>query len=121
MLTQIKLKAYVTIQTDTVNINELTYSLQTKISLKQNVLTKFHEEKIVPPPVFRPTGTIFEIFYEDPTINVASRENAPPPGGHVFQANGTIFEFVQDTIRTNLQSKLHVAARMLTRFYYSHI
>ncbi|KAH3733510.1 hypothetical protein DPMN_039939 [Dreissena polymorpha] len=51
----------------------------------------------------------------------------PPPGGHVFQATGTIFEFVQDIIGTNLLTKFHddrkinVASRVLTRFYYSHI
>ncbi|KAH3795521.1 hypothetical protein DPMN_149076 [Dreissena polymorpha] len=77
-------------------------------------------------------------------INVASRvltrKNAPPPGGHVFQPTGIIFELVQDIIEItdsrlqytlrvemNLLTKFHedqtinVASRVLTRFYYSHI
>ncbi|KAH3711194.1 hypothetical protein DPMN_070695 [Dreissena polymorpha] len=77
-------------------------------------------------------------FHEDQKINVASRvitrfyychiwKNAPPPGNHVFQSTGIIFELVQDIIRMNLQTKFHedrtvnVASRVLTRFYYSHI
>ncbi|KAH3769528.1 hypothetical protein DPMN_170799 [Dreissena polymorpha] len=78
-------------------------------------------------------------FHEDWTINVASRvltrKNAPPPGCHfhedltinvvsrvhVFQANVTIFELIQDSIETNLLTKFHedwtinVASRVLTR------
>ncbi|KAH3853137.1 hypothetical protein DPMN_095659 [Dreissena polymorpha] len=64
-------------------------------------------------------------------INVASRvltrKNAPPPGGHVFQPTGIIFELVQDMIGMNLLTKFHedrkinVASRVLTRFYCSHI
>ncbi|KAH3700302.1 hypothetical protein DPMN_075277 [Dreissena polymorpha] len=59
------------------------------------------------------------------TINVASRvltrNNAPPPGGHVFQLTQTIFKLVQDIIRMNLLTKFHedrtinVASRVLTR------
>ncbi|KAH3716535.1 hypothetical protein DPMN_059259 [Dreissena polymorpha] len=52
-------------------------------------------------------------FHEDRKINVASRvltrfyyshikKNAPPPGGHVFQPTGIIFELVQDIIGINL-------------------
>ncbi|KAH3876301.1 hypothetical protein DPMN_000140 [Dreissena polymorpha] len=48
--------------------------------------------------------------------------NAPPPGGHVFQATATIFELVRDIIGTNLNlTKFHddrtinVAPRVLTR------
>ncbi|KAH3882474.1 hypothetical protein DPMN_006414 [Dreissena polymorpha] len=75
-----------------------------------NLLTKFHEDwkinvasrvltrKNVPPPG--------DHFYEDQTINVASRvKNAPPLGSHVFQANITIFELIQDIIETNLLTK----------------
>ncbi|KAH3779370.1 hypothetical protein DPMN_157172 [Dreissena polymorpha] len=98
-----------------------------------NLLTK----KNAPPPgsyVFQPTGIIFELvqyiigmnlltkFYEDQTINMASRvKNAPPIGSHVFQANVTIFELIQDMIKTNLLTKFHedwtinVAHRELTR------
>ncbi|KAH3781725.1 hypothetical protein DPMN_159629 [Dreissena polymorpha] len=76
--------------------------------------------------VLQQTGTIFELFHEDPTINVAStvltrqifiahngrqtldkRKNAPPPGAHVFQP--TIFEIFHDN-RT-----INVASRVLTR------
>jgi len=55
------------------------------------------------------------------------RKNAPPPGSHVFQPTGIIFELVQDIIGMNLLTKFHedrtvnVASRVLTRFYYSHI
>ncbi|KAH3736030.1 hypothetical protein DPMN_042590 [Dreissena polymorpha] len=71
-------------------------------------------------------------FREDRTINVASRvltrfyyshirKNAPPLGSHIFQANVTIFEVIQDIIETILLTEFHedwtinVAARGLTR------
>ncbi|KAH3713429.1 hypothetical protein DPMN_073222 [Dreissena polymorpha] len=71
-------------------------------------------------------------FHEDQTINVASRvltrfyyshlrKNTPPLGSHVFQANVTIFELIQDITENNLLTKLHedwtinVASRELTR------
>ncbi|KAH3738623.1 hypothetical protein DPMN_045262 [Dreissena polymorpha] len=82
--------------------------------------------------VFQPTGIIFKRvqdiigmnvltkrnaqplgshFYEDWTINVASRvltrKNATPPGGHVFQPTGIIFELVQDITGINLLTKFH--------------
>ncbi|KAH3736204.1 hypothetical protein DPMN_042767 [Dreissena polymorpha] len=52
-----------------------------------------------------------------------SHVKCPAPGGHVFQATGTIFELVPDTcfIGTNLLTKFHddqtmnVASRVLTR------
>ncbi|KAH3857285.1 hypothetical protein DPMN_099891 [Dreissena polymorpha] len=69
-------------------------------------------------------------FHEDRKINVASRvltrKNAPPPGSHVFQPTGIIFELIQDIIGMNVLTKFHedrtvnVASRELTRFYYSH-
>ncbi|KAH3775896.1 hypothetical protein DPMN_177306 [Dreissena polymorpha] len=50
-------------------------------------------------------------FHEDQTIHVASRvhikKNAPSLGSHVFQANVTIFEFIQDIIETNLLTNFH--------------
>ncbi|KAH3749623.1 hypothetical protein DPMN_184124 [Dreissena polymorpha] len=46
-------------------------------------------------------------FHEDRKINVAYRENALPPGSHVFQPTGIIFELVQDIIWMNLLSKFH--------------
>ncbi|KAH3857732.1 hypothetical protein DPMN_100345 [Dreissena polymorpha] len=70
-------------------------------------------------------------FHEDQKINVASRvhikKNAPPPGSHVFQPTGIIFELIQDIIWMNLLTKFHedqtanVASRVLTRFCFSHI
>ena len=109
--------------------------------------------KTATPPgghVFHSTGTIFELvqdiigthvltkFHEDWTINVTSRvltrfyyshirKTATPPGSHVFQPTGTIFELSPDIIRTNVLTKFHedwtinVTSRVLTRFYYSHI
>ncbi|KAH3833285.1 hypothetical protein DPMN_106591 [Dreissena polymorpha] len=93
-----------------------------KINVASRVLTSGH--------VFQPTGIIFELiqdiigmnlltkFHEDQTKNVASRvltrfyyshirKNAPPLGRHVFQANVTIFELIQDIIETNLLTKYH--------------
>ncbi|KAH3719748.1 hypothetical protein DPMN_062619 [Dreissena polymorpha] len=52
--------------------------------------------------------------------NVLTMKNAPPPGGHVFQPTGTIFELIQDIIETNLLTKfngdqtINVASRVLT-------
>ncbi|KAH3723756.1 hypothetical protein DPMN_049550 [Dreissena polymorpha] len=74
-------------------------------------------------------------FHEDWTINVASRvltrfyyshvkpykKNAPPLDGHVFQTNVTIFELIQDILKTNLLTIFHqdwtknVASRVLKR------
>ncbi|KAH3748541.1 hypothetical protein DPMN_182987 [Dreissena polymorpha] len=64
-------------------------------------------------------------FHEDWTINEASRvltrQNAPPPGGHVFKATKTIFELIQDISGKNLLTKFHddrkinVTSRVLTR------
>ncbi|KAH3893543.1 hypothetical protein DPMN_017691 [Dreissena polymorpha] len=98
-----------------------------------HVLTKFHEDwtKNVTSRVFtRKTATPpGDHFHEDMTINVTSRVltrfaiyiTATPPGGHVFQSTGTIFELVQDIIGTHVLSKFHedwtinVASRVLTR------
>ncbi|KAH3890074.1 hypothetical protein DPMN_014144 [Dreissena polymorpha] len=50
-------------------------------------------------------------FHEDRKINVASRvltrKNAPPPGGHVFQPTGIIFELVQYIIEMNFMTKFN--------------
>ncbi|KAH3852006.1 hypothetical protein DPMN_094495 [Dreissena polymorpha] len=67
---------------------------------------------------FQATGTIFEIvqdiigtnllttFYDDRTINMASRKNMPRPlGGHVFPPTGTIFELIQGIVGTNRLTK----------------
>ncbi|KAH3877698.1 hypothetical protein DPMN_001574 [Dreissena polymorpha] len=56
--------------------------------------------------------------------NILTKKNAPPPGGHVYQATGTIFELVQDIIGKNLLTKFHddrkinMASRVLTRRPY---
>ncbi|KAH3823762.1 hypothetical protein DPMN_125583 [Dreissena polymorpha] len=36
-----------------------------------------------------------------------TRKNDPPPGAHVFEPTGTIFELAQDIIWTNLLTKFH--------------
>ncbi|KAH3865890.1 hypothetical protein DPMN_028934 [Dreissena polymorpha] len=80
---------------------------------KTRVLTRFYYSRIrrnAPPPniiIFELIQDIIETnlltkFHEDWTINVASRENFPAPGGHVFKATKTIFELIQDIIGTNL-------------------
>ncbi|KAH3786938.1 hypothetical protein DPMN_165056 [Dreissena polymorpha] len=102
-----------------------------------NLLTKFHDgrtkiyiRKNARPRdehVLKPTQTIFKLvrdiirmnhlikFYEDRTINVASRE----------KSNETIFELIQDVFGTNLLTQfndghtINVASRVLTRFYYN--
>ncbi|KAH3722199.1 hypothetical protein DPMN_065154 [Dreissena polymorpha] len=107
-----------------------------------NLLTKFHDDpkinvtsrvltrKNAPPPWWPYIIGINPLteFHEDRTINVASRvKNAPLIGSHVFQANVTIFELIQDINNKILLTKFHedwtinVASRVLTRFYYSHI
>ncbi|KAH3830753.1 hypothetical protein DPMN_104005 [Dreissena polymorpha] len=88
-----------------------------------NLLTKFHDDrninvtsrvltrKIAPPPWW-------------PYIigmNLLTEKNAPPLGGHVFQANVTIFKLIQDIIKTSLLTIFHQdwtinrASRVLTR------
>ncbi|KAH3730044.1 hypothetical protein DPMN_056022 [Dreissena polymorpha] len=100
-----------------------------KINVASRVLTR----KNAPPSgshVFQPTGISFELiqyiigmnlltkFHEDRTVDVASRvltrfyyshlmKNSLPPGGHVFQPTGIIFELVQDIIGMNLLTKVH--------------
>ncbi|KAH3796487.1 hypothetical protein DPMN_150055 [Dreissena polymorpha] len=100
------------------------------------LLTKFHDDRKInvtsralTRKIAQPTWWPYIIgmnllteFHEDQTIKVASRvKNAPPLGGHVFQANVTIFEHIQDIIKTNLLTIFHhdwtinVASRVLTR------
>ncbi|KAH3730368.1 hypothetical protein DPMN_056352 [Dreissena polymorpha] len=116
-------------------------SNQTHFELIQDIigtilLTKFHDDRkiIVTSRVFTrkkapPLSWPYIIkmilrteFHEDRTIIVASRvKNALPFGGHVIQANVTIFKLIQDIIKTNLLTKFHqdwkinVASRVLTR------
>ncbi|KAH3877356.1 hypothetical protein DPMN_001219 [Dreissena polymorpha] len=62
-------------------------------------------------------------IHKDRKINVASSENAPPPGSHVFQPTGILFKLVEDIIGMDILSNFHedrtanVASRVLTRFY----
>ncbi|KAH3841755.1 hypothetical protein DPMN_115234 [Dreissena polymorpha] len=96
-----------------------------------NVTSSVITRKTGPPPgshVFQQTRTIFKLirdmFHEDWTINenchdhwrpcfsfnwnhFRTRKTATPPGSHVFQPTGTIFELVQDIIRTNVLTKFH--------------
>ncbi|KAH3819376.1 hypothetical protein DPMN_121109, partial [Dreissena polymorpha] len=59
-------------------------------------------------------------FHKDGTINVTSRvltrKNALPQSGHVFQWTRTIFELIQDIIRTNFHEylQINVASREQT-------
>ncbi|KAH3800368.1 hypothetical protein DPMN_154001 [Dreissena polymorpha] len=99
-----------------------------------NLLTKFHEDRKInvaarlltrknaPPPgshVFQPARNLFGTRIIG--MNPLTRGNAPPLGSHVFQANVTIFEVIQDVIKTNLLTKFHddwtinVASRVVTR------
>ena len=136
---------------DIIGMNLLTkFHTDWTIKVASRVLTRFyysHIRKIAPPfgsHVFQAKLTIFKLiqdisgtnllskFHEDRKINVASRvltrfyyshirKNAPPLGSHVFQANVTIFELIQDIIETNLLTKFHedwtinVDSRELTR------
>ncbi|KAH3882371.1 hypothetical protein DPMN_006307 [Dreissena polymorpha] len=108
---------------------------------------KSQKKKNAPPPggrVFTATETIFELikniigtnlltkFHQDRKINVDFRvltrfyysyirKNAPPAGGHVFQANVIIFKLIKDIIETNPLTKFHedwtinVTSRVFTR------
>ncbi|KAH3800450.1 hypothetical protein DPMN_154083 [Dreissena polymorpha] len=57
----------------------------------KNLLTKFHEVRKI-----NVASIVFTIV-----------KNGPPHGSHVFQANVTSFELIQDIIETNLLTKLH--------------
>ncbi|KAH3782979.1 hypothetical protein DPMN_160904 [Dreissena polymorpha] len=90
--------------------------------IETNLLTKFHDDWKINWPCFSTTGIIFELFHTDWTMNVAYRvKNAPPFGSHVFQANVTILELIQDINKTNFLTIFHedwtinVASRVLTR------
>ncbi|KAH3729246.1 hypothetical protein DPMN_055213 [Dreissena polymorpha] len=87
-----------------------------------NLLTKFHDDqkinvtsrvltrKIAPPPWWPYIG-----------MNFLTKKNVPPLGGHVFQENVTVFELIQDIIKTNLLTIFHqdwtinVASRVLRK------
>ncbi|KAH3778701.1 hypothetical protein DPMN_180171 [Dreissena polymorpha] len=106
---------------DIIRTNLLTkFQDDRKINVTSRVLTR----KIAPPlwwPYIIGMNLLIE-FHEDRTINVVSRvKNAPPLGCHVIQANVTIFELIQDIIKTNLLAifrqdwTINMASRVLTR------
>ncbi|KAH3871890.1 hypothetical protein DPMN_035105 [Dreissena polymorpha] len=76
-----------------------------------NLLTKFHvDRKINVASRVRNASPRGGHFHEDRKINVASRpykEIPRPIGSHVFQANVTICELIQDIIKTNPLTKFH--------------
>ncbi|KAH3872576.1 hypothetical protein DPMN_035794 [Dreissena polymorpha] len=87
-----------------------------------NVLTKLHEDwtKNVTSRVFTcfhylhiektaptPGGHFHEDWAKIVTSRVFTIKTAPPPGSHVFQRTGTIFELNQHIIKTNISTKLH--------------
>ena len=85
-----------------------------KISIKPNVLTNFHDDwaKIVTSRVF--TRFLYSLI----------RKTAPPTGGHVFQRTGTTFELNQHIIKANILTKLHedwawnVTSTVFTSFFF---
>ncbi|KAH3888383.1 hypothetical protein DPMN_012416 [Dreissena polymorpha] len=56
-------------------------------------------------------------------MNLLTKKNAPPLGSHVFQANVTIFELIQDIIETNLLTKFHEdwTINVASRVFTSHV
>ncbi|KAH3775891.1 hypothetical protein DPMN_177301 [Dreissena polymorpha] len=81
------------------------------------------------PVVPEPTMTIRAPLEIEEVFQIVSNpvKKAPPTGGHVFQATGTIFKHVQNIIETNLLTKFHydrtinTASRVLIWFNYSCI
>ncbi|KAH3768991.1 hypothetical protein DPMN_170236 [Dreissena polymorpha] len=73
------------------------------------VLTRFYYYSHITknaPPLSSHTNLLTK-FHEEWTINVASREKCPAPGGHVFKATKTISDLIQDIIGTNLLTMFH--------------
>ncbi|KAH3796995.1 hypothetical protein DPMN_150571 [Dreissena polymorpha] len=74
-----------------------------------NLLTKFHENLTINvastcsarPPARQPASQPARIRQSN------NQKNAQPLGSHVFQANVTIFELIQEIIETNLLTKFH--------------
>ncbi|KAH3859303.1 hypothetical protein DPMN_102021 [Dreissena polymorpha] len=67
------------------------------------------------PRFFLKNITIFEM---SPDIIKTKMKNAQPPGSHVFQQTGIIFELIHDIIRTNVETHsyedwtIHVSSRV---------
>ncbi|KAH3775328.1 hypothetical protein DPMN_176729 [Dreissena polymorpha] len=62
-----------------------------------NLLTRFHEDRKI-----NQASRVLTRFYYSHIM-----KNDPPPGSHVFQPTGIIFELVQDIIGMNLLTKFH--------------
>ncbi|KAH3812601.1 hypothetical protein DPMN_141037 [Dreissena polymorpha] len=99
------------------NVTIFEFHEDRKINVASRVLTR---KNATPPGDIIGMNRLTK-FHEGQTINVASRgKNAPPLGSHVFQANVTIFERIQDIIETNFLIKFHedltinIASRDLT-------
>ncbi|KAH3699151.1 hypothetical protein DPMN_074105 [Dreissena polymorpha] len=83
-------------------------------SIGTNLLTKFHDNQTINVASRVLTGFYYSHILPYKTVPIPKmakkntvRENAPPPGGHVFQPTGTIFQLIQDSIGTNLLTKFH--------------
>ncbi|KAH3883480.1 hypothetical protein DPMN_007437 [Dreissena polymorpha] len=80
-----------------------------------NLLTK-HIKKNVPP---------LSKFHEDRKINVASRvltrKNAPPPGGHVFQPTGIIFELFHEDQTITVASRVKNAPPLGSHVFQANV
>ncbi|KAH3893444.1 hypothetical protein DPMN_017591 [Dreissena polymorpha] len=99
--------------------------IQTIIELNCPIQEKCPAQVGIGSHIFQAKVTIFELiqdiigtnhlskFYEDRKINVASRENAPPPGGHVFQPTDIILKLVKDIFYED--RTINVASRVLIR------
>ncbi|KAH3890095.1 hypothetical protein DPMN_014166 [Dreissena polymorpha] len=82
-----------------------------------NLLTKFHDDQ----KINVTSRVLTRKIAPHPWMNLLTKKNAPPLCGHVFHANVTIFELIQDIIKKNLLTIFHqdwtinVASRVLTR------
>ncbi|KAH3748834.1 hypothetical protein DPMN_183290 [Dreissena polymorpha] len=95
-----------------------------------NVLTKFHENWAEIEKYINETN-ILTNFYDDSakivTSRVFTRKTAPPPGSHLIQLTGSIFELNSHIKQTNVLTKFHenwaktVTSRVFTCFHYIHI
>ncbi|KAH3811251.1 hypothetical protein DPMN_139658 [Dreissena polymorpha] len=100
------------------------FELVQDIKIRTNVLTMLYENWIINMTFSGKQGTklsqnqtnLLIKFHEDVTINVASRvltwfnhirQNALPPGGHVFQQTRIILELKQDVVGTYVVAKFH--------------
>ncbi|KAH3852546.1 hypothetical protein DPMN_095057 [Dreissena polymorpha] len=85
---------------------------------KTNLFTKFHDDW-----ANNVSSRVFTNFFY--YINV--RKLPLPPGSHVIQLTGTIFELNSCINETNVLTKFHenwaknVTSRVFTRFHYIHI